>query len=564
MRSLRIVVRTASGTLPFVVAASVSTATACGKSESGAETAANASGGSAGGSNGGVSNGGTGGILTGGTSGGVISIPTGGNPSTGGSGFDCDTDPSCYTMTIPIPGAGMPIEPGQVCAATVEPVESNRAALVTLEPPEAGLEALMGNVSINPSVTVLGTPSIEVLDATNPALLELQLSPLEPSAGGFTFQGSLPAPLELDATHGFERMTFRVTLEAACDGGSRQVHAVTDVHLCLIENEPAWVSSGQTAASVASSPRWRRARSSPTRHRTSLPLAHALRLRIVELARISNTIVLLAENDGGDGLDYEWLPSAGRVERLAPDVVVWTLARTTLRLLSFRLPSTGTPPLPSRRFCVQRGGMKRRTAPGGLERARRAGRRAHAVPAPQRAVLVGPIQQENLALQYLAAAARARAISREVVAYSYRSDLDAALRQHARALEPDLVGLGIAFQNNIDDYIAFLHALRERGYAGHLTCGRTRADVLPRRAAARRARPRHRRPTRRRSRRSSRCSTASGAATAAAEHRRSRLSRRRTRSSSARRARPLTTSTRSCPRAAVPSRTPSAASSWTS
>jgi radical SAM superfamily enzyme YgiQ (UPF0313 family) len=89
---------------------------------------------------------------------------------------------------------------------------------------------------------------------------------------------------------------------------------------------------------------------------------------------------------------------------------------------------------------------------------------------PQRAVLVGPIQQENLALQYLAAAARKAGHAAEVVAYSYRSDLEQALEQ-TLALAPDLVGLGIAFQNNVDDYLVFLHALRERGYRGHVTSG---------------------------------------------------------------------------------------------
>jgi len=88
----------------------------------------------------------------------------------------------------------------------------------------------------------------------------------------------------------------------------------------------------------------------------------------------------------------------------------------------------------------------------------------------QRAVLLGPVQQENLALQYLAAAARRAGHEAHVVAYSYRSDLDEALRE-TLALRPDLVGLGIAFQNNIEDYIAFMHALRARGYTGHLTCG---------------------------------------------------------------------------------------------
>lgn len=89
---------------------------------------------------------------------------------------------------------------------------------------------------------------------------------------------------------------------------------------------------------------------------------------------------------------------------------------------------------------------------------------------PQRAVLVGPIQQENLALQYLASAARRAGHFAEVVAYSYRSDLESALRKTLEAA-PDLVGLGIAFQNNIDDYVIFLNALREHGFRGHLTAG---------------------------------------------------------------------------------------------
>jgi anaerobic magnesium-protoporphyrin IX monomethyl ester cyclase len=85
-------------------------------------------------------------------------------------------------------------------------------------------------------------------------------------------------------------------------------------------------------------------------------------------------------------------------------------------------------------------------------------------------VLVGPIQQEPLALQYLAAAAEKAGHRAEIVAYSYRADLDAAVNAVLQRA-PDLVGLGIAFQNNIEDYIAFLIALRERGYQGHITCG---------------------------------------------------------------------------------------------
>jgi radical SAM superfamily enzyme YgiQ (UPF0313 family) len=89
---------------------------------------------------------------------------------------------------------------------------------------------------------------------------------------------------------------------------------------------------------------------------------------------------------------------------------------------------------------------------------------------PQRVVLVGPIQQENLALQYLAAAARQAGHEAEVIAYNDRAEVDAAVRA-ALDRRPDLVGLGIAFQNAIEDYLVFLRALRPAGFRGHLTAG---------------------------------------------------------------------------------------------
>jgi radical SAM superfamily enzyme YgiQ (UPF0313 family) len=85
-------------------------------------------------------------------------------------------------------------------------------------------------------------------------------------------------------------------------------------------------------------------------------------------------------------------------------------------------------------------------------------------------VLVGPIQQENLALQYLAASARRAGHLAEVVAYNDRADLDSAVRA-VMSKQPDVVGLGIAFQNHIEDYIALMRALRPNGFRGHLTCG---------------------------------------------------------------------------------------------
>jgi hypothetical protein len=129
---------------------------------------------------------------------------------------------------------------------------------------------------------------------------------------------------------GYSRVTVRTTFDVACapDGGAaKQVHAATDIHLCTDDTGgPAWVSSGDACvvcriiAEMAPSP------IVPDKAADGLPLARALRLRVVELARVANRVVLFAENDGGEGLDYEWHPSAGEVERLAPDVIVWTVA----------------------------------------------------------------------------------------------------------------------------------------------------------------------------------------------------------------------------------------------
>jgi hypothetical protein len=179
---------------------------------------------------------------------------------------------------------------------------------------------------------VVGLPVIEVIDATMPELTNMQVQNLQKQPGGFSFQASFPGPLfispETFSTESVGRMTVRITLQLDCapQPVTKVIHAATDIHVCKDGSEIAWVSSGDLCtvcriiAEMAPSP------IVPDETTDDLPLARALRLRVVELARISNTLVLLAEHDGGDGLDYQWHASAGgRVERLAPDVVAWTL-----------------------------------------------------------------------------------------------------------------------------------------------------------------------------------------------------------------------------------------------
>jgi len=89
---------------------------------------------------------------------------------------------------------------------------------------------------------------------------------------------------------------------------------------------------------------------------------------------------------------------------------------------------------------------------------------------PLRIALIGPDEQDNLALQYLAAAVEVAGHTSHRVRFNKRQEIDAAC---ARVLElaPDLVGIGIAFQCSVGDSLALVDRLRAVGYAGHVTCG---------------------------------------------------------------------------------------------
>jgi hypothetical protein len=341
VRQLRIVVQKAGGALPLVISAAIVSAPACGESSS-SDTAGMGGtsgrptnvggmagqGGNAAGQGGIVIavSGGTGGALLGGSSG---SLGDGGGSGDRGEPACPAESVSCFEQVVSIPEPGVPAEPGQICAATLEPVTSNRAALVTFEE-RSGDRLLLGRIAIADELDglVVGTPTLEVVDTSSSILAGLVFSNFEVADGGFTFQAAAHESLD-QVTGGVSRVTLRATLAVKCDDDERTVHSATDVFFC---DGPTlnWASSGDACcvcrviAEMAPSP------IVPGDVADDLPLARALRLRIVELARVQNTLILLAENDGGAGLDYEWLASVGSVERLAPDVVCWTLAQGQL------------------------------------------------------------------------------------------------------------------------------------------------------------------------------------------------------------------------------------------
>jgi hypothetical protein len=325
MRSLRLIVTRSRGTLPALLLATLTPAAgACG-AKTGFYDYTGGGGAGASGLGGSGAEGGFGGS---GAEGGFGAFGGGGQAGAGGAPI-CDPGQAQDTFEVTIPDPGVPADPGTICSVMMQPVASNQAARVTLTKFSMSLHLAQGFVEIPAALDgqILGVPVIEAIAAPNyPQLLDMQVTNVTPVAGGFTFDAEWPAPLQVPPDFWAElevRTTF--TIPCGAVGDSRVVESITFIHLCQEEDDVAWVSSGDECntcsiiAEMAPSP------IVPDKAEDGLPLARAVRLRLVPLARIGRAVVLLAENDGGDGAEYEWDASAGELQRLAPDVVLWRL-----------------------------------------------------------------------------------------------------------------------------------------------------------------------------------------------------------------------------------------------
>jgi len=316
MRKLRLVVSRGAGRLPVLLLAAVAPVAVaqCGSSTEIREP------GPGGGSGGTAGTAGTGGQGL---------WPTGGGGASSDAGPDggpiCPGGQEC-TFEVQIPPEGVPADPAVLCAMANSPLESNRAARVTLTKYSDALNLANGYVEVEPTVlaTVVGTPTVSVVDATDPALLGMQVTNVQPVAGGFSFHAQWPQPFDPPEAES-PCMTVMTTFELGCGSDpSKTVQALTSICLCQDYGGRQWASSGDDCTTcvvceMAPSP------IVPAPRTDGLPLGRALRLGVVELARVGRTRVLLAEHDGGPGLDYEWHVTAGSIERLAADVLLWTL-----------------------------------------------------------------------------------------------------------------------------------------------------------------------------------------------------------------------------------------------
>jgi hypothetical protein len=310
MRSVRIVVKQVTGSVPALVAASVLGASGCGSATSTPPHA----------SSGGTSSSSAG-------SGGIIVLA--GSPAVGGSaGSGPELPPGCQGYEVQLPEVGQPAVAGEICAVQVEPVISNGAARIALAQPGSDLSApVAGTLTLAEGLRdqVQGPPVIEIVSATDQMLLEAELSALEQTADGYAFTVTWPKGAFLRAED-MTRVSFRTSLDLSCDTGTRLVNAVTEVHLCggSFNGVPdVWASTGDLCvvcnviAELAASP------IIPDHRESGLPLGQAMRARIVELAKVGSSVVLFAENDGGGRSSYEWHVTGGTLEHIAEDVVVF-------------------------------------------------------------------------------------------------------------------------------------------------------------------------------------------------------------------------------------------------
>jgi hypothetical protein len=210
----------------------------------------------------------------------------------------------------------------------MDPATSNLAARVTLTKSPMADNIATGFVAIDAllQTEVLGTPTILVTASNDPQLKQMQVTNIVAVAGGFSFDAEWPLPFNV-GPNSWENMTVQVSMYLRCDPQAmtmRLVESITYINLCTDKGELTWVSSGNVCnacdiiAEMAPSP------IVSDKRFDDLPLGRVMRLRVVPLARIGASVVLLAENDGGTELSYSWFPSAGKIEQVAEDIAIWT------------------------------------------------------------------------------------------------------------------------------------------------------------------------------------------------------------------------------------------------
>ncbi len=243
--------------------------------------------------------------------------------------IDSGPQPICgptTTFLVDIPPPGVAADPGQICAVVQPPVTSNTSARVTLTGYSSAKETAKGYIAVPSALlaTIVGLPTVTVTSATISGFAAMQVANVAKIPGGFTFDASWPN--QLPHPTGGGQMTVKAAFTVSCsDGGTQTVESITKVDFCVDGAVFEWVSSGDTCtvctviAEMAPSP-------IPSDNQgDDLALGRVIRIRVIEVARAGRQVLLFAENDAGDRAAYEWRVSGGKLDRVADDVMLWTM-----------------------------------------------------------------------------------------------------------------------------------------------------------------------------------------------------------------------------------------------
>jgi hypothetical protein len=231
--------------------------------------------------------------------------------------------------------AGLPN--GCLDLSTVDAGVGNaRAARVTMEwiNDAAGRRAsgTRGRIQIAPEIAglVVGLPTVDLIEKSPDDAATPVISNIRGDGSSFVFDVAWPSesPDSVCWRNRDPSWTFRTTLRLRCGSQERTAQASTTVALCGVGGQ-SWASSGDpytecaTVCEMAPSPLV------PATENDDLPLSAALRVNVRALVRAGDAVVLLADHPAKADLAHAWHVSAGTIECLDEDVVLWHLPAST-------------------------------------------------------------------------------------------------------------------------------------------------------------------------------------------------------------------------------------------
>lgn len=225
--------------------------------------------------------------------GGATSAAAAGSSSAGtiviGGTFSGDP-PDCYEMVERLPESPEPNPSvSQLCSVEVEPVNSAGAVRVTLDAaPGASRESTGGRLTIAAELqdALAGNPAVQLLDASERLLVEAKVSAPTPTDAGYSFTVTWPAGAVLEA-QGLTSVLFRAALDLNCEGGTRLVHSLHELHFCggFADVPATWAGPGDDCAVCPTFVDLRARPIVPEAPEGSPPPGRTERVRAVELRR---------------------------------------------------------------------------------------------------------------------------------------------------------------------------------------------------------------------------------------------------------------------------------------